>query len=817
LAGGLVTILGIVFFFILAANRGWLTPEIRISLGTFTSLAVFCAGLWAKRRYGRLQAALAAVSAGIAGGYATLLAATALYDFLPQLAALVIAAAIAAVGAAVSLAWSAQTVAGLGLVGAMLVPLMILVDEGELSFVGTCFVAIVFAGTALVALRKRWRELLMFAGAASLVQIAVLVAETDALEWRLVALSAVFWLLYLGVGLAWQRRFETRGLEPVAGTAIITGGALATYACAYLLSGTTLGARREGIGLLVVSAVYCALAIGFFRQGRTRDLTSLLWAIAAILGAVAGGELFAGPSLTAVWGAVAVLLAWLAARTGEQRLLLPAFGYLALALGYVFAVEGPPVDLFEASRHPAAGAASAAFAAAGLLLFGRYAAVRPQSVEETGTFARYLGVGVAKVRALGPVYFWGAGALLLYSASLALLELFVQVDTFDDGHVALAALWAAVALALVETGLRLPRLDLQTGGFALLAFAVGEGLFYDVDQLSTTVWSLSFLALALGALLVGFEYGRLASLRERLLPAGAAILTSACLGAAAVVALAHGEWQGFASEGAALLGLALVYAGFSLPVFRSQRDLSTLLWALALALAIAGGAELWAGRWLVLAGALLCAGLAALAWRTRELRLQGASALVFSLSLAYALWTEAPPRELFVAVAHPGAGVPALLFLAGAAGVFAYGPELRRHARAWTFGVLGVLLFYAVSLSILEIAEIATSADVDTKFQRGHTGVSAFWGLISLGLLYFGLTRRSRALRLAGFALFGVTLVKIFLYDLAFLSSLTRALSFIAVGGVLLFAGFFYQRISEQLEERDHADSPGAPPGNAPA
>jgi uncharacterized membrane protein len=407
--------------------------------------------------------------------------------------------------------------------------------------------------------------------------------------------------------------------------------------------------------------------------------------------------------------------------------------------------------------------------------------------------------------------------LLLYAASLAVLELFVRVASLEWGHVGLAGLWAAVAYGLVETGLRLPRIDLQAGAFGLLAFAVAAGLVYDVDQLSTTVWSLSFLTLALGALLVGFEYGRLASLRERLLPAGAAILTSACLGAAAVVALAHGEWQGFSSEGAALLGLALVYAGFSLPVFRSQRDLSTLLWALALALAIAGGAELWAGRWLVLAGALLCAGLAALAWRTRELRLQGASALVFSLALAYALWTEAPPRELFVAVAHPGAGVPALLFLAGAAGVFAYGPELRRHARTLTFGVLGVLVFYAVSLSILEIAEIATNADVDTKFQRGHTGVSAFWGLISLGLLYFGLTRRSRALRLAGFGLFGVTLVKIFLYDLAFLSSLTRALSFIAVGGVLLFAGFFYQRVSEQLEERDHADSPGAPPGNAPA
>jgi uncharacterized membrane protein len=178
---------------------------------------------------------------------------------------------------------------------------------------------------------------------------------------------------------------------------------------------------------------------------------------------------------------------------------------------------------------------------------------------------------------------------------------------------------------------------------------------------------------------------------------------------------------------------------------------------------------------------------------------------------------EAPPRELFVAVAHPGGGVPALLFLAAAAGVFAYGPELVRHARSVALGTVGTVLFYAVSLSILELAELATGADMDTEFQRGHTGVSAFWGLVSLSFLYLGLTRRSRALRLGGFALFGVTLAKIFLYDLAFLSSLTRALSFIAVGTVLLLAGFFYQRVSEQLEERDRTRAPGAPPDNAAA
>ena len=47
-----------------------------------------------------------------------------------------------------------------------------------------------------------------------------------------------------------------------------------------------------------------------------------------------------------------------------------------------------------------------------------------------------------------------------------------------------------------------------------------------------------------------------------------------------------------------------------------------------------------------------------------------------------------------------------------------------------------------------------------------------------------------------GFALFGISLAKLFVYDLAFLSSVARAFSFLAVGAVLLVGGFFYQRLA---------------------
>ena len=72
--------------------------------------------------------------------------------------------------------------------------------------------------------------------------------------------------------------------------------------------------------------------------------------------------------------------------------------------------------------------------------------------------------------------------------------------------------------------------------------------------------------------------------------------------------------------------------------------------------------------------------------------------------------------------------------------------------------------------------------------------------------------QRKRLLSIACFAIFGVSLAKIFLYDLSRLSSVTRALSFLAVGAVLLLAGFFYQRLAGVSPAEPQV---GAPDGNA--
>lgn len=96
---------------------------------------------------------------------------------------------------------------------------------------------------------------------------------------------------------------------------------------------------------------------------------------------------------------------------------------------------------------------------------------------------------------------------------------------------------------------------------------------------------------------------------------------------------------------------------------------------------------------------------------------------------------------------------------------------------------------------MLELAERLSGASIETDFQRGHTALSTLLGLGALAVYVVGLARDHRPLRIAGLTLFGLALGKLFLYDLSSLSSITRALSFLALGGVLLAAAFFAERV----------------------
>jgi uncharacterized membrane protein len=254
-------------------------------------------------------------------------------------------------------------------------------------------------------------------------------------------------------------------------------------------------------------------------------------------------------------------------------------------------------------------------------------------------------------------------------------------------------------------------------------------------------------------------------------------------------------------DGLVLVGAGALYLALSAAAFaRSRRDASTLLWTIGLASIAVGEAMLLEGFWLVLAFTATAAFLATISVHARERRLQAAALVYLAGGAAIALIGEAPPSHFVTTTAHPGAGVASVVLVAAATAVLAWSLGWRERYRLQAIWIAVALAVYAASLAILEAVQQISPAGVHTDFQRGHTIVSAFWGLLALILLYLGLTQRRPLLRVGGFLLFGISLGKIFLFDLPSLSSAQRALSFLAVGGVLLLGGFFYQRLTAQYE-----------------
>jgi hypothetical protein len=375
-----------------------------------------------------------------------------------------------------------------------------------------------------------------------------------------------------------------------------------------------------------------------------------------------------------------------------------------------------------------------------------------------------------------------AAVLGVYAGSLAT---FALAGDWDAGHVGVAMLWSAVATATLLAGLVLGRPHLRTAGLLAAGATIVLAVCYDAAVLDPTARSWAFAVVAAALLVDGVAYALLGPSSELEHYGAGGVLAAAAFASTAATQPLDGR-----AEGAALLGIAAVYGVVAACVHRRHRDLATLLGAIALVVGIAGSRDLLDGTWLVLAWAVTAVALAVAA-RVDE-RLEIGALCFLGLAAGHALVLDAPPTDLVVASRHPGAGVPAVALAVAA---FVAVALLRRHARQALAWAGGGLALYGLSLAILEAFE-AGGGGVETAFQRGHTAVSALWGLVGVALLYAGLRRRERALQLGGFALFGVSLAKLFVYDLSFLSSIARAFSFLAVGGVLLLAGFFYQRLA---------------------
>ncbi|KFF05100.1 DUF2339 domain-containing protein [Flavobacterium reichenbachii] len=91
-----------------------------------------------------------------------------------------------------------------------------------------------------------------------------------------------------------------------------------------------------------------------------------------------------------------------------------------------------------------------------------------------------------------------------------------------------------------------------------------------------------------------------------------------------------------------------------------------------------------------------------------------------------------------------------------------------------------------------------TLADDTMKIARIKiikTGFPILWGILAFVFLIIGIKKQKKALRIIALTLLGLTIAKLFLYDISNISETGKIISFILLGILILIISFVYQKI----------------------
>jgi uncharacterized membrane protein len=487
--GGSAVVLGVVFFVAMAVRNGWIDEPTRVLLAFLGSTALLLAGLFLYERRGQTEAAIAAVSASIASLYASLVAATQLYDLVSAPVGLAIAAVIGAAATAIAVRWSSPLVAALGILGAIASPVLVAAGTAGVTL---AFMAIALGAAVGVLLWQRWDWLAAGAYVVSVPQLLTWLGDTyqDGIALALVVLFG-FWALYLVAAVGYELRVPTAALR-ASSALLLLGNALLTAGVGwYLLHDTGHGSAATA-WVVALALAHVGFGAATLRTRISREVAVLLVAVGIGLSAVAFALALSGPALVAGWAAEAAVLAWVARRTGDRRAHVGVAAFLALAAAHILLFEAPIGSLRDGVDDLGRTLVALVVLAAAALFASR----------------QYEG-GRAEWRLVLEAV--GATALV-YAGSLAIVDVTTSGRPVEPGQtpqVLLSAFWSLLGVVALVYGLVRDERKFRLAGLGLLGLAVFKVFVYDLAALESIYRVLSFIALGLLLLFAAYAYQRM--------------------------------------------------------------------------------------------------------------------------------------------------------------------------------------------------------------------------------------------------------------------------------------------------------------------
>ncbi len=115
-------------------------------------------------------------------------------------------------------------------------------------------------------------------------------------------------------------------------------------------------------------------------------------------------------------------------------------------------------------------------------------------------------------------------------------------------------------------------------------------------------------------------------------------------------------------------------------------------------------------------------------------------------------------------------------------------------------------MVYGVLLGVLSYEYVNWTTIGGGKDQY-RVGLSIVWGLFALSLVIYGIRKKKKYIRMAAIVLFVVTILKLFVYDLSEAGTITKTVSFISLGAILLLVSYLYNRYKEILFGEDNVEA----------
>jgi uncharacterized membrane protein len=486
--GGLALALGGIFLVRFSIAQGLLGPGIRVALGALFALALLAAGEFLRRRSGSLvipglgaaHAPSVITAAGAASAFAVAYAAYGLYGFIGPAFAFILLGIIA-VATMVAAALHGPLLAPLGLLGAYASPLLIGGDSDATWALVPYFAAV--AGAAYgVALIRSWRWLALSSAAGALVWSLLLLDGPPMPALTHVILQTALAAIFL-VALPYARSDETQvALDRYA------NAVLALFALAAVAAGDVFGlgmARPVTAGIVVVILLTAAI----------RYPAAAASAVSAIL--VVAGTLFFWPlAWEALGEPVNILPGPLTAGPGPMALTSVAM----FAVATTAAIAGASLWRLATSpalRLPVYAAYCAAMASGPLLVLVVAYVVMTDALDVLLLDVLLLDV---LARSYDIPFALVAGVLAIVYVSIARTLMARDVQPESPAHLALGSA-ASAALAALSLGL----VFWLDKGMLTVAFALSAlGAAYVADRTG-----IAFLRYGVGALGL-LVFGRLA-------------------------------------------------------------------------------------------------------------------------------------------------------------------------------------------------------------------------------------------------------------------------------------------------------------------